>query len=109
MRAIPRIYRNCPAAPWESVVQFNPAVFAEAMELVKFALRYEQVMYCFELAVEVRYNPVDQRTIFTFFPKMRAPKVSCDLTPGSFFSLIPYWRIVETKRIRSDPSRKTVG
>ena len=77
------------------------------MELVEFAFRYEQVMYCFELAdrgqFEVRYNPVDQRTIFTFFPKMRAPKVSCDLTPGSFFSLIPYcalWRPSGSARIR---------
>ena len=40
------------------------------MELVEFAFRYEQIMYCFELAdrgqFEVRYDPLEQRTIFTY-------------------------------------------
>ncbi len=70
MRAIPGIYRNCPAAPLASPVQFNAAVFAEAMELVEFAFRYEQITYCFELAgrgqFDVRYDPLEQRTIFTY-------------------------------------------
>jgi hypothetical protein len=70
MQAIPRIYRNCPAVSAAPTVQFNPAAFAEAMELVEFAFRYDQIMYCFELAdrgqFEVRYYPLEQRTIFTY-------------------------------------------
>lgn len=70
MRAIPGIYRNCPTISSASAVQFNPAVFAEANELVEFAFNYEQVMYCFELAergqFDVRFDPLDQRTIFTY-------------------------------------------
>jgi hypothetical protein len=70
MRAIPAIYRNCSAASEASQIQFNPAVFAEAMELAEFAFRYDQIMYCFELAdhgqFEVRYDPLEQRTIFTY-------------------------------------------
>jgi hypothetical protein len=70
MRAIPGVYRNCPAAPLASTVQLNPAVFAEAIELVEFAFRYEQIMHCFELAdrgqFEVRYDALEQSTIFTY-------------------------------------------
>src|ERR1039457_4957325 len=64
MRAIPGIYRNCPVVPAAPTVQFNPAAFAEAMELVEFAFRYDQIMYCFELVergqFEVRYDPLEQ-------------------------------------------------
>lgn len=35
MRAIPTIYRNCSVVPAAPQVQFNPAAFAEAMELVE--------------------------------------------------------------------------
>jgi hypothetical protein len=70
MRAIPGIYRNCPTTSLASAVQFNPATFAEAKELVEFAFNYEQVMYCFELADRsqfgVRFDPLDQRTVFTY-------------------------------------------
>jgi hypothetical protein len=71
MRAIPAIYRNCSissVAPTE--VQFNPAVFREALDLVEFAFRYDQIMYCFELAdrgqFEVRYDPLEERTLFQY-------------------------------------------
>jgi hypothetical protein len=70
MRAIPGIYRNCPAVSAAPTVQFNPSAFAEAMELVEFAFRYDQIMYCFELAdrgqFDVRYDPLEQRTIFIY-------------------------------------------
>lgn len=70
MRAIPGIYRNCPAVSAAPTVQFNPAAFAEAMELVEFAFRYDQIMYCFELVergqFEVRYDPLEQLTIFIY-------------------------------------------
>jgi hypothetical protein len=70
MRAVPAIYRNCPVPQVASQLQFNPAAFAEAMELVEFAFRYDQIAYCFELAdrgqFEVRYDPLEQRTIFTY-------------------------------------------
>ena len=70
MRAVPGIYRNCSAASLVQAVQFSSVVFAEAMELVEFAFDYEQIMYCFELAdrgqFEVRYDPLEQRTIFTY-------------------------------------------
>lgn len=70
MRAIPAIYRNCSAASATSQIQFNPAAFAEAMELVEFAFHYDQIMYCFELAdrgqFEVRYDSLEQRTIFIY-------------------------------------------
>src|ERR1035438_6066207 len=66
MRAIPGIFLNCPAVPAAPMVQFNPAAFVEAMKLVEFAFRYDQIMYCFELAdrgqFEVRYEPMEQRT-----------------------------------------------
>ncbi|MGA2890187.1 MAG: hypothetical protein ABSE51_19230 [Terracidiphilus sp.] len=58
------------AAAQTSTIQFNAAVFAEAMELVEFAFRYEQIMYCFELAdrgqFEVRYDPLVRRTVFSY-------------------------------------------
>lgn len=70
MRAIPGIYRKCPAVSAGPTVPFNPATLAEAMELVEFAFRYDQIMYCFELAdrgqFEVRYDPLERRTIFTY-------------------------------------------
>jgi len=70
MRAIPAIYRNCPVILATPPVQFNPAALAEAMELVEFAFRYDQIMYCFELAergqFEVRYDPLAQCTAFTY-------------------------------------------
>jgi hypothetical protein len=70
MRAVPGIFRNCVAAAQTSTIQFNAAVFAEAMELVEFAFRYEQIMYCFELAdrgqFEVRYDPLVRRTVFSY-------------------------------------------
>ena len=69
-RAIPGIYRSCPAVSVAPTVQFNPAAFAEAMELVEFAFRYDQIMYCFELVdrgqFEVRYDLLEQRTIFIY-------------------------------------------
>jgi hypothetical protein len=40
------------------------------MELVEFAFRYDQVMYCFESAdrgqFDVRYDPLEQRAIFIY-------------------------------------------
>ena len=70
MRPIPAIYRNCPAVPVASQIQFNPAAFAEAMEPVEFAFRCDQIVYCFELAdrgqFEVRNDLLQQRTIFTY-------------------------------------------
>ena len=64
MRAIPGIYRNCPTTSLPSTVRFNPAIFAEAEELVEFAFNYEQVMYCFELAdrgqFDVRFDPLER-------------------------------------------------
>jgi hypothetical protein len=70
MRAIPAIYRNCPVSTATPPVQVNPAAYAEAMELVEFAFRYDQIMYCFELAdrgqFEVRYDPLAQCTAFTY-------------------------------------------
>jgi hypothetical protein len=70
MRAIPAIYRNCPASTGTPPVHFNPAAYAEAMELVEFASRYDQIMYCFELAdrgqFEVRYDPLAQCVAFTY-------------------------------------------
>ena len=70
MRAIPAIYRNCPVTPTTPPVQFNVAALAEAMELVEFAFRYDQIMYCFELAergqFEVRYDPLARCTAFTY-------------------------------------------
>jgi hypothetical protein len=70
MRAIPGIYRNCPAVSAAPTVQFNPAAFAEAMELVEFAFCYDQIMYCFELVdrgqFEVRYDLLEQPTIFIY-------------------------------------------
>jgi hypothetical protein len=73
MRAIPAIYRKCPAIPATPSIWFNPAAFAEAMELVEFAFRYDQIMYCFELVdrgqFEVRYDPLEQRTIFAYISR----------------------------------------
>lgn len=70
MRAIPGIYRNCPGVAAPLGAQFNSAAFAEAMELVEFAFRYEQIMYCFQLAdrgqFQVRYDPLEQRTVFAY-------------------------------------------
>jgi hypothetical protein len=70
LRAIPAIYRNCPVVPATAPLQVNLVVLAEAMELVEFAYRYDQVMYCFELAergqFEVRYDPLTQCTGFTY-------------------------------------------
>jgi hypothetical protein len=70
MRAIPGIYRNCTAISVAPTVQFNPAAFAEAMELVEFAFRYDQIMHCFELVdrgqFEVRYDLLEQRTIYIY-------------------------------------------
>ncbi len=69
-RAVPAIYRRCPVVPIAPPVPFNPAAFAEAMELVEFAFLYDQIMYCFELVdrgqFEVRYDPLGQRTIFSY-------------------------------------------
>jgi hypothetical protein len=70
LRAIPAIYRNCPVVPATAPLQVNPAVRAEAMELVEFAYCYDQIMYCFELAergqFEVRYDSLAQCTTFTY-------------------------------------------
>jgi hypothetical protein len=70
MRTIPAIYRNCPASTATPPVQFNPAAYAEAVELVEFAFRYEQIMYCFELAdrgqFDVRYDPLAQCIAFKY-------------------------------------------
>lgn len=70
LRAIPAIYRNCPVVPATAPLQVNAAVLAEAMELVEFAYRYDQIMYCFELAdrgqFEVRYDSLAQCTTFTY-------------------------------------------
>jgi hypothetical protein len=51
MRAVPGTYRNCSAASPVQTVQFSSVVFAEAIELVEFALDYEQIMCCFELEI----------------------------------------------------------
>jgi hypothetical protein len=70
LRAIPAIYRNCPIVPATAPLQVNPSVLAEAMELVEFAYRYDQIMYSFELAdrgqFEVRYDLLAQCTTFTY-------------------------------------------
>jgi hypothetical protein len=70
LRAIPAIYRNCPVVAATAPLQVNAAVLAEAMELVEFAYRYDQIMYCFELAdrgqFEVRYDSLAQCTSFTY-------------------------------------------
>lgn len=70
IRAIPAIYRKCPVTRDAPPVQFNPAALAEATELVEFAFRYDQIMYCFELAergqFEVRYDPLAQCTAFSY-------------------------------------------
>ncbi len=69
-RALPAIFRRCPVIPLAPPVPFNPAAFAEAMELVEFAFLYDQITYCFELVdrgqFEVRYDPLDQCTIFSY-------------------------------------------
>jgi hypothetical protein len=69
MRAIPAIFRICPVSTVASV-EINPAALAEALELVDFASRYDQIMYCYELAdrgqFEVRYDPLAQRTVFSY-------------------------------------------
>ena len=70
LRAVPAIYRNCRVLPATTPLQVNPAVITEAMELVEFAYRYDQVMYCFELAdrgqFDVRYDSLAQCTTFTY-------------------------------------------
>jgi hypothetical protein len=70
MRAIPAIYRNCSIPSVALEVQFSAVVFREALDLVEFAFRYDQIMYCFELAdrgqFEVRYDPLEERTIFQY-------------------------------------------
>jgi hypothetical protein len=70
LRAIPAIYRNCPVVPATAPLQVNAAVLAEAMELVEFAYRYDQIIYSFELAdrgqFEVRYDSLAQCTSFTY-------------------------------------------
>ena len=70
MRAIPAIYRNCSIPSMALAVEFSPAVFREALDLVEFAFRYDQIMYCFELAdrgqFEVRYDPLEERTLFRY-------------------------------------------
>jgi hypothetical protein len=70
LRAIPAIYRNTPVVPATAPLQVNAAVLAEAMELVEFAYRYDQIMYCFELAdrgqFDVRYDSLAQCTSFTY-------------------------------------------
>jgi len=70
LRAIPAIYRNCPVVPATAPLQVNAAVLAEAMELVEFAYRYDQIIYCFELAdrgqFEVRYDSLAQCTSFAY-------------------------------------------
>jgi hypothetical protein len=81
MRAIPGIDRNCPGVAAPLGAQFNSAAFAEAMELVEFAFRYEQIMYCFQLAdrgqFQVRYDPLEQRTVFTYASVIRALRIPC--------------------------------
>jgi hypothetical protein len=44
MRAIPTIFRLCPATPVPSSLAINPAALAEALELVEFASRFDQMM-----------------------------------------------------------------
>jgi hypothetical protein len=70
MRAIPAIYRNCSMPSMALEVEFSPTVFREALDLVEFAFRYDQIMYCFELAdrgqFEVRYDPLEERTHFQY-------------------------------------------
>src|ERR1035438_7454922 len=66
MRAIPTIFRICPATPIPTSFEINAAVLAEASELVEFASRFDQIMYCFELADreqhDVRYDP-DRKSV----------------------------------------------
>jgi hypothetical protein len=70
MRAIPAIFRLCPATPIPKSLEINSAVLAEASELVEFASRFDQVMHCFELADreqhDVRYDPLTQSTVFSY-------------------------------------------
>lgn len=70
IRAVPAIFQLCPAASSTPSIEINSAILAEAKELVGFASRFDQVMYCFELADReqhaVRYDPLTQRTIFTY-------------------------------------------
>lgn len=70
LRAIPGIYRNCPFISLTPPLLVNTAVLAEAVELVEFAFRYDQIMYCFELAdrgqFEVRFDSLAQCTTFTY-------------------------------------------
>jgi hypothetical protein len=70
MRAIPAIFRLCPIAPIGLSFEINSAALVEALELVDFASRYDSIMYYFELTdrgqVEVRYDPLAQRTVFSY-------------------------------------------
>jgi hypothetical protein len=79
MRAISGTYRKCPGVAAPLGAQFNSAAFAEAMELVEFAFRYEQIMYCFQLAdreqFQVRYDPLEQRTVLPTPRVMRALRI----------------------------------
>lgn len=70
MRAIPLIFRTCPVISPPPALEINPAVLAEADELVAFASGYDQIMYCFELAqrgqFDVRYDPLGKCTVFAY-------------------------------------------
>lgn len=70
IRAIPAIFRLCPAPAAATSLEINAAALAEASALVEFASRFDQIMYCFELADreqhDVRYDPLTQSTVFSY-------------------------------------------
>jgi hypothetical protein len=70
MQAIPAIFRLCPATPVSTSLEINLAALAEASELVEFASRLDQIMYCFDLTDReqqaVRYDPLTQSTVFSY-------------------------------------------
>jgi hypothetical protein len=69
-RSIPAIFRLCPSTSIPTSFEINTAALAEASELVDFASRFDQIMYCFELADreqnDVRYDPLTQSTVFSY-------------------------------------------
>jgi hypothetical protein len=53
-RAIPAIFSNCHTQP-EDEMRLNPAAVHEATELLKFSYKFDQVMFCYELADRGQY------------------------------------------------------
>jgi hypothetical protein len=69
LKAIPAIYRRCPNTS-EKGMRLNLAIYQEASEMIRYARRYEQVMFCFELAdrgqFDVRFDPISQAIAFSY-------------------------------------------